>query len=297
MYTLQLENVQKKFGNFIALKNINLRLHAGEIHGFIGPNGAGKSTTIRTILGIYKVTKGNVKVFGLDAWKDSVNIHKSIAYVPGDVNLWGNLSGIEVINMLLSFNGEIDTSKRDYYIKKFDLDIKKKCRSYSKGNRQKVALVAAFAANAELLIFDEPTSGLDPIMEEVFQECLREKKEAGKTVLLSSHILSEVEELCDRVSIIKKGEIIETGTLDDLRHITRTNIEILPKDRLNNIQEMDGVYNIQKDKNTERVTFQVDTDKINDVLQVISQNNIKDIKITPLNLEELFDFYYNNDDK
>ncbi|MCB5080425.1 ABC transporter ATP-binding protein, partial [Streptococcus mutans] len=287
MYTLQLENVQKKFGNFIALKNINLRLHAGEIHGFIGPNGAGKSTTIRTILGIYKVTKGNVKVFGLDAWKDSVNIHKSIAYVPGDVNLWGNLSGIEVINMLLSFNGEIDTSKRDYYIKKFDLDIKKKCRSYSKGNRQKVALVAAFAANAELLIFDEPTSGLDPIMEEVFQECLREKKEAGKTVLLSSHILSEVEELCDRVSIIKKGEIIETGTLDDLRHITRTNIEILPKDRLNNIQEMDGVYNIQKDKNTERVTFQVDTDKINDVLQVISQNNIKDIKITPLNLEEL----------
>ncbi|NLQ33338.1 AAA family ATPase, partial [Streptococcus mutans] len=209
---------------------------------------------------------------------------------------WGNLRRIEVINRLVSCNGEIDTSKRYYYIKKFDLDIKKKCRSYSKGNRQKVALVAAFAANAELLIFDEPTSGLDPIMEEVFQECLREKKEAGKTVLLSSHILSEVEELCDRVSIIKKGEIIETGTLDDLRHITRTNIEILPKDRLNNIQEMDGVYNIQKDKNTERVTFQVDTDKINDVLQVISQNNIKDIKITPLNLEELFDFYYNNDD-
>lgn len=294
MAVLLLENVEKRFGKFQALNGINLKLEKGEIHGFIGPNGAGKSTTIRTILGIYKATSGRAEIFGLDAWGDSVKIHNKIAYVPGDVNLWGNLTGGEVIDMLLSFNGNggIDQKRRDYYIKRFELDVTKKCRSYSKGNRQKVALVAAFASNAELLILDEPTSGLDPIMEAVFQESLREEKEAGKTVLLSSHILSEVEELCDRVSIIRRGKIIETGTLDQLRHITRTNIEIISEKSINILKELKGIHNVQIDDSSNKITFQVDSKDIGTVLSEISKSEIIDIKITPLKLEELFEYYY-----
>lgn len=293
MSILQLKNVEKKFGKFIALNGINLELKKGEIHGFIGPNGAGKSTTIRTILGIYKANKGEVRVFDLDAWRDSVKIHRRIAYVPGDVNLWGNLTGKQVIDMLLKFNGEIDQKRRDYYIQKFDLDVSKKCRSYSKGNRQKVALVVAFASDAELLIFDEPTSGLDPLMESIFQECLREEKEAGKTVLLSSHILSEVEELCDRVSIIRKGRIIETGTLDDLRHITRTNVELLSDIPMETLKSNDYIYNVTDNPNDNKLTFQVDSDHVSEILLMISQFKIADIKISPLKLEELFEYYYN----
>lgn len=292
MIVLKLTNVEKKFGDFLALNKINLELKKGEVHGFIGPNGAGKSTTIRTILGIYKANKGSIKIFGYDAWKDSVKVHSKIAYVPGDVNLWNNLTGIQVINMLLGFNGKIDKKRRDYYIKIFNLDTSKKCRSYSKGNRQKVALIAAFASDAELLIFDEPTSGLDPLMESVFKKCLREEKEAGKTILLSSHILSEVEELCDRVSIIRKGEIIETGTLTDLRHISRTNIELISDISIDTLKNVGKIYNLLQDNNTKKLKFQVDTESLTEVLKIISLYHTEDIKINPLSLEELFEYYY-----
>lgn len=213
MSLLKVTNLTKKFGKFKALDGVNLELNAGEVLGFIGPNGAGKSTTIRVLLGIIKATNGEVKIFSKDAWQDAVDIHKRVAYVPGDVNLWPNLTGGEVIDLFIKLNGTANKAKREELIEKFDLDPSKKCRTYSKGNRQKVALVAAFSSDADLFILDEPTSGLDPLMEKVFQECVLDVKRQGKSVLLSSHILSEVEKLCDRVSIIRQGKIIESGTL------------------------------------------------------------------------------------
>ncbi|MCL2254728.1 MAG: ABC transporter ATP-binding protein [Lachnospiraceae bacterium] len=217
-YSVEVNNVTKKFGKFTALNDINLKIAEGEVFSYIGPNGAGKSTTIRVILGILQATQGSVKVFGKDAWKDAVEIHKRIAYVPGDVNLWPNLTGGEVIDLFVSLRGTHNKALREKLIKAFDLDPTKKCRTYSKGNRQKVALIAAFASEADLYILDEPTSGLDPLMEQVFQECVLEQKKEGKGILLSSHIMSEVERLCDRIGIIREGEIVQVGTLEELRN-------------------------------------------------------------------------------
>lgn len=219
MSILQTHNLTKKFGKFTALDRVNLELSKGEIYGFIGPNGAGKTTTIRILLGILKATAGSATIFGMDAWRDAVEIHKRLAYVPGDVSLWSNLTGGEVIDLFVKLRASGNKSKRDELIERFELDPSKKCRTYSKGNRQKVALIAALAAGAELYILDEPTSGLDPLMERVFQECIMEIKKEGKSVLLSSHILSEVEKLCDKVSIIRQGQIIETGTLEESKCI------------------------------------------------------------------------------
>jgi ABC-2 type transport system ATP-binding protein len=210
-------NLTKKFGKFTALDNINLSISEGEVFGYVGPNGAGKTTTIRVLLGILNATCGCANIFGMDAWKDAVEIHKRIAYVPGDVNLWGNLTGGEVIDLFVSLRGKSDRSRREKLLEIFDLDPTKKCRTYSKGNRQKVALVAAFASDADLYILDEPTSGLDPLMGEMFVEQVLLLKNSGKSVLLSSHILSEVERLCDRVGVIMKGRLIKTGTLDELK--------------------------------------------------------------------------------
>jgi ABC-2 type transport system ATP-binding protein len=207
----------KRFGKFTALDNICLEIGEGEVFGYVGPNGAGKTTTIRTLLGILQATSGSVSVFGKDAWKEAVEIHRRIAYVPGDVNLWANLTGGEVIDLFVSLRGKSDKAKRDRLLEIFDLDPTKKCRTYSKGNRQKVALVAAFASDADLFILDEPTSGLDPLMGEMFVEQVLEIKRAGKSVLLSSHILSEIERLCDRVGVIMKGRLIKTGALDELK--------------------------------------------------------------------------------
>src|SRR5690554_1723083 len=226
MAILNVNQVTKQFGNFTALQGIDLTVQQGEVYGFIGPNGAGKTTTIRILLGILQATSGTATIFGQDAWRDAVEIHKRIAYVPGEVNLWSNLTGGEVIDLFVKLRGANGTSRREELIQRFDLDPTKKCGTYSKGNRQKVALIAAFASDADLYILDEPTSGLDPLMEQIFQECVREVKAAGKSVLLSSHILSEVEKLCDRVSIIRQGRIIETGSLQELRHLTRTQVRV-----------------------------------------------------------------------
>lgn len=213
---LETTNLTKKYGKFTAIDGINLTVNAGEVFGYIGPNGAGKTTTINVLLGILKATSGSARIFGMDAWKDAVEIHKRISFVPGDVNLWPNLTGGEVIDLFASLRGNADPARRKELLEMFELDPTKKCRTYSKGNRQKVALVAAFAAESDLYILDEPTSGLDPFMAETFKRCVLEEKKKGKSILLSSHILSEVEELCDRVSLIKAGNIIKTGTVSEL---------------------------------------------------------------------------------
>ncbi len=217
MSTIEVKGLVKRFGKFTALDGVDLRVEPGQVHAFLGPNGAGKTTTIRCILGTLRASEGSVQLFGKDAWKDAVELHKRLAFVPGDVNLWPNLTGGEVIDLFLSLRGEKpDAARRANYLKRFELDPAKKCRAYSKGNRQKVALVAALAANAELYILDEPTSGLDPLMEKVFQDCVEELRAQKKSLLLSSHILSEVEKLSDRISIIREGKIVACGSLAEL---------------------------------------------------------------------------------
>ncbi len=218
MSVVEIKGLVKKFGKFTALDGVNIKVEQGEVHAFLGPNGSGKTTTMRVLLGILRATSGEIKLFGKDAWASSIELHKRIAFVPGDVNLWENLTGGEVIDLFLSLRSsdKLDKAKRELYLKRFELDASKKCRTYSKGNRQKVALVAAFASDAELFILDEPTSGLDPLMEKVFQECVTELKAQGKSVFLSSHIMSEVEKLADRISIIREGKIVANGSMSDI---------------------------------------------------------------------------------
>lgn len=293
MSLLKVTNLTKKFGKFTALDGVNIDVNEGEVYGFIGPNGAGKSTTIRVLLGILKATEGEARVFGKDAWADAVEIHKRIAYVPGDVNLWPNLTGGEVIDLFVKLRGGNNKSKREELIKKFDLDPTKKCRTYSKGNRQKVALVAAFSSEADLYILDEPTSGLDPLMEQVFQECVMDIKKEGKSVLLSSHILSEVEKLCDRVGIIRQGKIIETGSLSELRHLTRTNLLVETKQPITSLNELKGVHEIEE--KDEAVSFQVDSEELDTVIKHVSQFGVVKLESAPPTLEDLFMRHYEGD--
>lgn len=290
MAILRVNQVTKKFGHFTALDGIDMEVRHGEVYGFIGPNGAGKTTTIRVLLGILQATSGTAQIFGKDAWNDAVEIHKQIAYVPGDVNLWSNLTGGEVIDLFVKLRGTNAKNRREELIQRFDLDPSKKCGTYSKGNRQKVALIAAFASDADLYILDEPTSGLDPLMEQVFQECIGEVKEAGKSVLLSSHILSEVEKLCDRVSIIRQGKIIESGTLQELRHLTRTRVKVDTAKPVANLDQVEGIHNL---KTLDRgVVFHVDTDKIGSVIKYVSDYGILALESTPPTLEDLFIHHY-----
>ncbi|TQR20540.1 ABC transporter ATP-binding protein [Psychrobacillus vulpis] len=290
MTIIKTNNLTKKFGKFTALNQVNLEVNEGEVYGFIGPNGAGKSTTIRLLLGMMKATEGEAKIFGLDAWKDAVDIHKRIAYVPGDVHLWPNLTGGEVIDLFIKLRGDGNKSRREEMIERFKLDPSKKCRTYSKGNRQKVALVAAFASDADLYILDEPTSGLDPLMERVFQECVIAAKNDGKSILLSSHILSEVEKLCDRVGIIREGKMIETGTLGDLRHLTRTNLLVETKLPIIGLSELKGVYSIEVKNRT--FSFQVDSEYLDSIVRHVSQFGIVRLESAPPTLEDLFMRHY-----
>lgn len=291
MYKLvEVKGLQKNFGQFQALKDVSFEVNAGEVLGYIGPNGAGKSATIRILLGIIRATQGKVQIFGKDVWQDSIEIHKKIAYVPGDVYLWPNLSGGETIDLFLKLHGAINQEKRDQLIKKFDLNPKKKVRSYSKGNRQKIALIAALATEAELYIFDEPTSGLDPLMEAVFQEEVKALKAAGKAIILSSHILSEVEKLADRVAVIRKGEIVETGTLDDLRHLTRYQYKVETEQETVGLKELSSVHDLQIKEN--EATFQADSDEIDEILKTLLLYGVKKLEATPPTLEDLFMRHY-----
>jgi ABC-2 type transport system ATP-binding protein len=283
-------NLVKTFGNIKALDGLNLSIKTGEIHGFLGPNGAGKTTTIRTLLGLLRADSGEVKLLGGDPWRDAVELHQRLAYVPGDVTLWPGLTGGEVIDLLGRMRGNFDRQRRDHFIQRFDLDPTKKCRTYSKGNRQKVALVAALASDVELYIFDEPSSGLDPLMEAIFQDCVAEIKKQRKTVFLSSHILAEVEALCDRVSIIREGKIVEAGSLSDLRHMTRNSITVETRQAITGLDQISGVYNLHQD--TTRVKFQADPDALDRVLKHITQFGIQDLTSTPPTLAELFMQHY-----
>ncbi|MGD7022328.1 ATP-binding cassette domain-containing protein [Rossellomorea vietnamensis] len=295
MAVLETTNLTKTFGKFTALNGVNIEVNQGEVYGFIGPNGAGKSTTIRILLGALKATKGEASIFGLDAWKNAVEIHKRIAYVPGDVNLWPNLTGGEVIDLFMKLRGAANKNKREEMIERFNLDPTKKCRTYSKGNRQKVALAAAFASGADLYILDEPTSGLDPLMERVFQDCVAGVKAEGKSVLLSSHILSEVEKLCDRVGIIRQGEIIETGSLKELRHLTRTNLIVETREPVISLNELKGVHNLKQ--NGAELSLQVDSERLSEVIQYVSGFGVTRLESAPPALEDLFMRHYDTSAK
>ena len=290
MSIIEVRGLTKRFGRFTALDQVDLTINEGEIYGFIGPNGAGKSTTIRVLLGMLKATAGEVKIFGKDAWKDAVEIHKRIAYVPGEANLWPNLSGGEVIDLFLKMRGNGNLQKRDELIERYQLDPTKKCRTYSKGNRQKIALISAFASEADVYILDEPTSGLDPLMEKIFQENVKEAKAAGKSVLLSSHILSEVEKVCDKIAIIREGKIIETGTLSEMRHLTRTQLTIKTKEPVPSLSEIKGVHNPVA--SVDGLTFQVDTEELAEVIRYISSYGVVKLESAPPTLEDLFMRHY-----
>jgi len=291
---ITVSGLHKSFGKTPALDGLDLDVEAGEVHGFLGPNGAGKSTTIRILLGLLRADSGAVQLLGGDPWTDAVALHRSVAYVPGDVTLWRNLSGGEVIDLYGRLRGGLDKRRRADLIERFELDPTKKGRTYSKGNRQKVALVAAFASDVDLLILDEPTSGLDPLMEEVFQDYVREAaRERGQTVLLSSHILSEVESLCDRVSIIRKGRTVETGTLSELRHLTRTSVTAELASAPGGLAALPGVHDL--DVQGLRVKLQVDSDKLDAVLRSLTESGVRSLASTPPTLEELFLRHYQED--
>ena len=289
MEIIKINNLTKYYGNFKALDGINLKINKGNIYGFIGPNGAGKSTTIRIILGLLKATNGSVEVFGKDSFNESKEIHKRLAYVPAETNLWDNLTGGEVIDVLLNMSGNVNIKLRDDLIKRFDLDISKKCRTYSKGNRQKVSLIAALATNADLYVLDEPTSGLDPLMERVFQEVILEYKNQGKTIFLSSHILSEVEKVCDHIAIIKDGKIVDSGMLSEMRHLTSSKFIIKSDDNIV-LKDLEGVHDIEMKKN--EISFLVDNLKVNEVLKHLTKYNLQYIVANPPTLEDLFLSHY-----
>ncbi|MCH5461919.1 ABC transporter ATP-binding protein [Lactobacillus sp. LC28-10] len=291
---VSINHLQKSFGKFQALKDITFDVQAGEVFGFIGPNGAGKSTTIRVLLGILKANSGQATIFNEDVWQNAVAIHNRIAYVPGDVYLWPNLTGGEMIDFLLKLNHQKHSTTTDELIHEFELDPKKKSRNYSKGNRQKVALIAALSTAADLYIFDEPTSGLDPLMEELFQKHVLALKQQGKSVLLSSHILSEVERMCDRIGIIRGGEIIETGTLEQMRQLTRTQVIVQAKQSLAGVESLAGVHDFRLDSHvTNKAVFAVDTTQIGQVMADLAKREIVTLQTTPPTLEDLFMHYYN----
>ncbi|HEX6674727.1 MAG TPA: ABC transporter ATP-binding protein [Actinomycetes bacterium] len=283
----------KTFGPTRALDGLDLTVNTGEVHGFLGPNGAGKTTTIRILLGLLRADAGEARLLGGDPWRDATALHRRLAYVPGDVTLWPSLSGGEVIDLLGRLRGGLDPKRRAELLERFDLDPRKKARTYSKGNRQKVALIAALASDVELLLLDEPTAGLDPLMEAAFREVISQEEHEGRTVLLSSHILSEVEALCDRVSIIRAGRVVESGTLAELRHLTRTSISAelaAPPDGLTGLQ---GVHDLHVDGT--RVHCQVDSASLDEVLRHLSAAGVRSLTSQPPTLEELFLRHYQSE--
>ncbi len=249
MDAVEISGLTKKYGNFVALDNLHLAIKKGEVLGYLGPNGAGKTTTIRLMLGMIKPTAGQVTIFGKDAHKQKEAAHASLAYVPGEANLWPFLTGMETLHLLAKIHGSTDTAYRDQLIGRFELDRNKKVRAYSKGNKQKVALIAALASRADLLVLDEPTSGLDPLMEEVFREAIKEAKDNGQTVFLSSHILGEVEALCDRVGVLRAGKLVELGTLAELRHLSAVTVEATFKNKPPAVDAVKGVGNVSVQRN------------------------------------------------
>lgn len=296
---VEVRGLVKTFGPVRALDGFDMTVRQGEVAGFLGPNGAGKSTTIRVLLGLIKADGGSARLLGGDPWTDAVALHRRLAYVPGDVNLWPNLSGGEAIDLLTRLRGPVDPRRRAELLERFELDPSKKARTYSKGNRQKVALVAALAADPELLILDEPTSGLDPLMEAVFTDCVREATERGASVLLSSHILGEVEKLCDTVTIIRAGKDVQSGTLNDLRHLTRSTYTADVVGDPAALESLDAVHDLtvtpgSADAPT-TVTFSADNDRTDDVVNALSSLGLRRLVTAPPSLEEMFLRHYGDD--
>ena len=294
MTAIAVSGLVKDFGpSTRALDHLDLHVQAGEVHGFLGPNGAGKTTTIRVLLGMLRADGGEVALLGGDPWRDAVALHRRLAYVPGEVNLWPNLTGGEVIDLLGDLRGGLDRQRREELLERFQLDPTKKVRAYSKGNRQKVALVAAFCSDVELYLLDEPTSGLDPLMEAVFQDVVQELRTAGRSILLSSHILSEVEALCDRVTIIRQGRAVETGTFQELRHLTRTSVVVDTVKPLESTTVLPGVHDAQvRDGHAE---FSVDPGELNHVLEHLVDLEVRSLETSPPTLEEIFLRHYGDD--
>ncbi|MEO7269775.1 MAG: ABC transporter ATP-binding protein [Knoellia sp.] len=292
---IETRDLRKNFGATVALDGLDLTVPEGEVHGFLGPNGAGKSTTIRILLGLTKADSGNMTLFGGDPWTDATELHRRVAYVPGDVALWPNLTGGETIDVLAKLRGGIGESRRADLIERFELDPTKKARSYSKGNRQKVALIAALASDAPLLILDEPTSGLDPLMERVFQDELRAARARGHSVLLSSHILSEVEHACERVSIVRAGRIVESGTLADLRHLSRSTVHAIVKEPVGQeISQWPGVEDALVDESGTDVRFSVDAAHVGDAVSRLDRLGLTTLTCGPASLEDLFLAHYSS---
>ncbi|MCZ2118759.1 ABC transporter ATP-binding protein [Levilactobacillus brevis] len=288
---LHLQHLQKNFGHFRALKDVTFDVYPGEVFGFIGPNGAGKSTTIRILLGLIRASGGTATLFGRPVWQDSVQIHQRLAYVPGDVYLWPNLTGGEIIDLLLRMNDQAHTTQMDTLIHQFGLDPTKEARTYSKGNRQKVALIAALSQEADFYIFDEPTSGLDPLNERLFQAAVLALKKRGKAVLLSSHILSEVERMCDRIGIIREGQIIETGSLAAMRHLTRTTVTVTLGDDFD-VTTLPGLHAVTPGHAAGEWQFSVDADSLAATMTTLAEHHITALQSTPPTLEDLFMHYY-----
>lgn len=287
---IEVRGVVKRFGRTVALDGLDLSVAPGEVHGFLGPNGAGKSTTLRLLLGLIRADSGSMAVLGMDPWRDVPSLHSRLAYVPGDVALWPSLTGGEVIDLLGRLQGGHDPARRDELLETFQLDPTTRCRSYSKGNRQKVALIAALASSAELFLLDEPTSGLDPLMEEAFRRWVRRLRDEGRTVLLSSHILSEVEALADRVTILREGRVVESGPLEQLRHLTRTSVtadlDVVPA----NVGQLAGVHDVVIENH--RVSAQVENDALPELMRVLSGAGLRGLRSEPPSLEDLFLRHY-----
>src|SRR5215472_407801 len=296
---IAVSGLRKSYGKTVALDGLDLSVAEGEVHGFLGPNGAGKTTTIRILLGLLKADGGTARLLGGDPWSEATALHRRLAYVPGDVTLWPNLSGGEVIDLLGRLRGRPDAKRRDMLLERFDLDPTKKARTYSKGNRQKVALISALASDVELLILDEPTAGLDPLMEAAFRDCVEEEARGGRTVLLSSHILSEVEALCERVTIIRVGQTVESGTLTELRHLTRTSIAADLASPVAGLDGLPGVHDLVVDPGPAggtRVRCEVDSDQLDALLRAMVPAGVRSLVSQPPTLEELFLRHYAGDD-
>ena len=283
---IRLRGVDKRFGATLALDRLDVEVANGEIHGYLGPNGAGKSVTMRILLGLLHQDAGTAEVLGRDPWRDAVDLHHHLAYVPGDVSLWSNLSGGEIIDYFARLRGDVDERLRDELIERFELDPRKKAGTYSKGNRQKVALVTALASDAELLLLDEPTAGLDPLMETVFQDVIQEVASGGRTVFLSSHILAEVEKLCDRVTIIRNGTAVRSGSLEELRTATRTSITVATRHGLDGLDGLDGVHAVHREGG--HTHFEVETVALDEVMSFVVERGIESLVSQPPTLEELF---------
>ncbi|MEU7526910.1 ABC transporter ATP-binding protein [Saccharothrix sp. NPDC042600] len=287
---VEVVGLRKAFGRTVALDGLDLTVRQGEVHGLLGPNGAGKTTALRVLLGLLRADAGRLTLLGGDPWRDAVALHRRLAYVPGDVTLWPTLTGGEIIDLLGRLRGGLDRARRDALVERFHLDPTRKARSYSSGNRQKVALVAALASDAELLVLDEPTTGLDPLMQAVFEDCVAELRHDGRTVLLSSHVLAEVEKLCDRVSIIRQGRAVESGSLADLRHLTRTSVDADLVAPPNGLAALPSVHHLRVDGT--RVHCQVDTDDLDAVLRQLTHVGVRNLVCRPPTLEELFLRHY-----